>query len=102
MAQHLVAKVSDLPVGALQRIVVEGEWICLAHAEDGAFYAIADACTHEGYSLAEGEVLGDEIECPQHSSRFDLRTGQPTALPAVVPAHVYPVSVVGEEVYIQT
>jgi 3-phenylpropionate/trans-cinnamate dioxygenase ferredoxin subunit len=101
MAEHLVARVSDLPPGTLQLVEVDGEPICLARVDDGTIYAIADACTHEQYPLSEGEVLGNEIECPQHSSRFDLRTGQPTARPAVMPARVFPVTVIGEEVYIR-
>jgi 3-phenylpropionate/trans-cinnamate dioxygenase ferredoxin subunit len=101
MTDHLVAHLDDLPIGTLKRVEVDGEVICLARAMDGGVYAIGDACTHEGYSLSEGEVIGDEVECPQHSSRFDLPSGQVRALPATTPARVYAVRVAEEEVYIQ-
>ena len=65
--------------------------MCLAHAEDGNFYAINDVCTHENFLLSEGELFGLDVECPQHGSRFNLKTGKVTGLPAVMPAEVYPV-----------
>ncbi len=101
MARHAVAKVDELAVDSLRKVVVDGEEICLAHAEDGNFYAIGDVCTHEEYSLSEGELWGLEVECPAHGSRFNLQTGEVTGLPAVVPAKVYPVIVEGDDVYVE-
>jgi len=56
-----------------------------AHRDD--FYALGDRCSHEDYSLSEGEVWEDtvEIECPRHGSTFDLRDGTPCSLPATKP-----------------
>ena len=50
-------------------------------------YAIGDRCSHAEASLAEGEVWDLTVECPRHGSEFDLRTGEPRALPATVPVH---------------
>ncbi len=65
-----------------------------------SFFAIDDECSHEDYSLAEGEVWADEcqIECPRHGSTFDLRTGEPCSLPATQPVAVYGVEVDGDTV----
>ncbi len=41
------------------------------------------------------------IECPAHGSRFNVQTGQITGLPAVIPARVYPVTVEGDDVYVE-
>lgn len=101
MAKYPVARVDELPVASMKKVVVDGEEICLAHAEDGNFYAIGDVCTHEEYSLSEGELWGLEVECPAHGSRFHLATGAVTGLPAVVPARTYRVEVVGDEVYLE-
>ena len=101
MAKHLVGKIDELDVDTMRKLVVDGEEICLAHAEDGGFYAIGDVCTHEEYSLSDGELWALEVECPAHGSRFNLRTGQVTGLPAVIPARKYPVSVEGDDVYIE-
>jgi 3-phenylpropionate/trans-cinnamate dioxygenase ferredoxin subunit len=101
LAKHFVAKIEDLEVDTMQKVIVDGEEICLAHAEDGEYYAIGDICTHEEYSLSDGELWGLEVECPQHSSRFDLRDGHVTGLPAVVAARTYPVTVEGGDVYVE-
>ena len=74
--------------------------LCIAHADDGEFYAINDVCTHEEFNLSDGELWGLEVECPQHASRFDLRDGHVTGLPAVVATQSYPVTVEGGDVYV--
>lgn len=101
MAKHLVAKVDDLAVDTMRKVVLDGEEICLAHAEDGSYYALSDICTHEEYSLSEGELWGLDVECPAHGSRFNVQTGAVTGLPAVIPAKTYPVTVEGDDVYVE-
>jgi 3-phenylpropionate/trans-cinnamate dioxygenase ferredoxin component len=93
LTKHCVAALDELPVGSMRSVDVEGEPVCLAHADDGGFYAIGDVCTHEFYFLSEGTLEGTEVECPQHGSRFSLKTGKVTGLPAVIPAKTYPVSI---------
>jgi 3-phenylpropionate/trans-cinnamate dioxygenase ferredoxin subunit len=77
-----------------------GRTICLARNEQGAIFAINDECTHEKYSLSEGELIGNEIECPQHSSRFDLFNGKPTGLPAMIPVEVFATVIEGDDVFV--
>jgi 3-phenylpropionate/trans-cinnamate dioxygenase ferredoxin component len=101
LARHLVAKLDDLEVDTMQKLIIDGEEICLGHAEDGQYYAIGDVCTHEEYSLSDGELWGLDVECPAHGSRFSLLTGAVTGLPAVVPARTYPVTVEGDDVYVE-
>jgi 3-phenylpropionate/trans-cinnamate dioxygenase ferredoxin subunit len=60
---------------------------------DGVLYAIEDVCTHDGGSLADGEIAGCEIECPRHGARFDLRTGKVTAPPAYEDVDVFAVRI---------
>jgi 3-phenylpropionate/trans-cinnamate dioxygenase ferredoxin subunit len=56
--------------------------------------------------LSEGDVEefkgAPTIECWLHGSCFDLRTGEPTNLPATEPVDVYPVRVVGGDVLVDT
>jgi 3-phenylpropionate/trans-cinnamate dioxygenase ferredoxin subunit len=96
-----VASTADLPVGAMTRVEVGGVPVCLVHAEDGNFYAIDDTCSHEEYSLSEGELWDMTVECPRHGSRFDVRTGAVTGLPAVFPVKAYPVTVENGDIYIE-
>ena len=100
MSWHRVASVNEVPLDSQKLVDVENTPICLVHAEDGDWYAINDVCSHEDFSLSMGELWGLEIECPQHGSRFDLRTGNPNALPAVEPVPVYPGKVEDGDVYI--
>ena len=58
--------------------------LAIVHSS-GAFYAIADECSHAPIPLSEGDVGDGEIECYLHGSRFDLRTGEPIGLPATEP-----------------
>ena len=66
------------------------------------FYAIDDVCTHDGGPLAEGELIGCEIECPRHGARFDVRTGRPLCMPAIEPVAVHSVELRGDDIYVAT
>jgi 3-phenylpropionate/trans-cinnamate dioxygenase ferredoxin subunit len=101
LAKVRVASVSELPEDSLKRVDAGEVPVCLAHAEDGNLYALNDICTHEEFYLSEGELWGMDVECPQHGSRFNLATGKVTGLPAVIPATTYPVTVEGEDVFVE-
>jgi len=73
--------------------------VCLVRT-GGAVYALRDECTHQAVPLSEGEVADGTIECWLHGSRFDLRTGEPTGLPAIRPVPVYPLTIDGERVLV--
>ena len=94
-----VAAVGDIKPGKAIRVEIGDEPVAIFNV-DGALYAIGDTCTHEEASLSEGDVYGDCVECPLHGAEFDLKTGQPRTLPAVVPVATYPVKVEGEDVLV--
>ena len=85
-SEPLAVEVNDEPVA----IVKTG----------GDVYAIRDVCSHAEVPLSEGEVDGCTIECWLHGSRFDLRTGKPTGMPATEPVPVYPVKIEGGDVLV--
>lgn len=101
MAKVRVASVDEVPVESLRPVMAGDEEICLAHAEDGNFYAIGDVCTHENFLLSQGELFGLDVECPQHGSRFNLSDGRVTGLPAVFPAKTFRVTVEDGDVYVE-
>jgi 3-phenylpropionate/trans-cinnamate dioxygenase ferredoxin subunit len=80
-------------------VEVGGEPVAIVRAQ-GEVFAIRDVCSHAEVALSEGEVDGCTIECWLHGSRFDLRTGKPTGLPATEPVPVYPVKIEGGDVLI--
>ncbi|RAW03555.1 Rieske (2Fe-2S) protein [Pseudochryseolinea flava] len=65
-----------IQTGKPQLLIVNGKRICLALLDNG-FFAVQDACSHNGESLSKGNInyLG-EIICPWHNYRFDLRSGK--------------------------
>lgn len=101
MAKHFVtvAKKGYLEPGELMYVEVDDEPVVLINL-DGELYALNDICTHEEASLADGEIVGDEIECPLHGGAFNIRTGEPAAFPVAVAVEKYEVRVVGDEVQV--
>ena len=93
-----VASVSDLQPGEKMRVAYGDEDVGLFNIE-GAFFAISDVCTHDYGPLVDGELEGDEIECPRHGARFNVRTGEETP-PAYEPVPCYEVRVEGDDILI--
>ncbi len=100
MAFETVAKVSDTPPGTISVHEVDGVRIALCNV-NGRFYAIDDVCTHDGGPLDQGDLEGNLVECPRHGAKFDVTTGRPMTLPAVVPVKTYPVVVEGDDLKVE-
>jgi 3-phenylpropionate/trans-cinnamate dioxygenase ferredoxin component len=95
-----VCAVGAVAKGEAVAVAVDGTPVALVHADDDNFYAVYDECSHASIPLSEGEVDGCTLECWLHGSRFDLRTGEPTGLPATEPVPVYPVEIRDGDVYV--
>ena len=87
-----IALASELPAGERLFVTIEDKSIVVFNIA-GNLYAIADLCSHDNGPLGDGDVEGDEVICPRHGARFDIRTGKPIGLPAVVDIPAYPVRV---------
>jgi 3-phenylpropionate/trans-cinnamate dioxygenase ferredoxin subunit len=85
-----VCAAADVAKGEVVSVDLDGTPIALVHADDDRFYAVYDECSHAAVALSEGEVDGCTLECWLHGSRFDLRTGEPTGLPATEPCRSTP------------
>ena len=101
MSFENVGPVTDFAKGTALQVEIDGVEIAVVHADDDNFYAVRDECSHASVALSEGEVDGCTLECWLHGSRFDLRTGAPTGLPATKPVATYPVTVEGDDVHIK-
>ena len=88
-----VAALADLTPGEAIGIVACGIEIALGRDEDGGVHALEDICSHEEIALSDGDVEGCTLECWKHGSQFDLVTGRPLQLPAVLPVRVFPVRI---------
>jgi len=60
---------------------------------DETLYVLDDRCSHEEFSLSEGEVDVEtaEIECARHGAMFRLCDGAAVTLPATRPVAHYDV-----------
>ncbi len=94
-----VATRAELPNGARKLLEIDGRAIAVFNIA-GAYYAIADVCSHDDGPVAEGDLHDHEIECPRHGARFDVRTGKVLSFPAIVDIPAYPVKVEGDDILI--
>jgi 3-phenylpropionate/trans-cinnamate dioxygenase ferredoxin subunit len=88
-----VCAVEDIEPGTAISADVDGLRVAVVRTTRGEVYAIYDECSHQEVPLSEGEIEDCTVECWLHGSRFDLRTGQPTGLPATEPVPVYPTEI---------
>ena len=93
--------VSDVPVDEALGVTIGDYDVAVARDGDD-FYALQDLCSHAAVALSEGEVTDCTVECWLHGSRFDLRTGKPTGLPATEPVATFPIEVRDDSIFIDT
>ena len=98
-----VGALDDFESGAARQITTEGRVLVLVRIDEDV-YVLDDRCSHEDFSLAEGEVnvAEREIECARHGAMFRLSDGQPTSLPATRPVAHYDVVVANGRVSVVT
>jgi 3-phenylpropionate/trans-cinnamate dioxygenase ferredoxin subunit len=100
MSFEMVGAADDVAKGTVISVEVDGIDIAIVHADDDNFYAVRDECSHASVALSEGEIDGCTLECWLHGSRFDLRTGEPTGLPATEPVATFPVEIRDGDIYV--
>ncbi len=95
-----VAKKSEIANQSAKCVEIEGKRIALFNL-GGMFYAIDDTCAHEGGPLSEGDIEGEEIECPWHGARYNIKSGDVTAPPAPTGVTKYNVRLRGDAIEIE-
>jgi nitrite reductase/ring-hydroxylating ferredoxin subunit len=88
---------------------------------NGAVHALENKCPHLGLPLGRGRIEKDEIVCPFHGSRFNVRTGENTDWVAGIggmkipdwsrgllafgkkpaPVKTFPVTVEGQDIFVE-
>jgi 3-phenylpropionate/trans-cinnamate dioxygenase ferredoxin component len=99
VALEKVAQLSELADGQPERVEVGDVPVCLVRLGD-TVKAVHDTCSHQQWSLADGMVWGNGIECSLHGSTFDLDTGAPSSLPATKAIPTFPVELDGAAVLV--
>jgi nitrite reductase (NADH) small subunit len=72
-----VAELTSVPLGKA-RVVTIGRYEVALFNVDGNYYALENACPHQGGPIAEGWIENLTVTCPWHAWCFDLRTGNLT------------------------
>ena len=66
---------AGIPEGS-GRSVRAGERRLAVFRHDGRWFALDDACPHQGASLGEGLFHGGRVICPLHGWVFEVATGR--------------------------
>jgi 3-phenylpropionate/trans-cinnamate dioxygenase ferredoxin subunit len=87
-----IGTLSDYETGVPKQVRVGGRVLVVVRIDD-AVYVLDDRCSHEEFSLSEGEVDVElaEIECARHGAMFRLSDGAAVTLPATKPVAHYEV-----------
>jgi nitrite reductase/ring-hydroxylating ferredoxin subunit len=73
-----ISEFEDLEAGKL--VEVAGQSIAVFNIA-GKYYAIANTCPHRGGPLADGMMAGEEVICPWHGARFNVKTRSNRSVP---------------------
>jgi nitrite reductase/ring-hydroxylating ferredoxin subunit len=114
MAAHPVARTDEIPPGGRKVVEVERRSIGIFNVR-GNYYALRNACPHQGGPLCLGHVTGlissgrpgeyrwerdgEILVCPWHAWEFDITTGRSVFDPHETRVRSYPVSVEKVETY---
>ena len=99
MSFERACSLAEVPLDEALGVTIGRYDVAVARHEDEIF-AVQDLCSHAAVPLSEGEVDDCTVECWLHGSRFDLRTGKPTGLPATEPIATFPVDLRDGDVYV--
>ncbi len=99
MAFVKVATLAQVQKGSFTSVDYDGEPIALYNV-DGTIYATRDECSHDGGTLSGGTLEGMCVVCPRHGAKFDISTGEATALPAILSIDRYKVNVEGDDILV--
>ncbi|MGE0549927.1 MAG: FAD-dependent oxidoreductase [Kofleriaceae bacterium] len=91
----------DVPEGGSLLGHAHGEAVLMVRPAGGSeVFAVGATCTHYSGPLAEGRVVGTEVRCPWHHARFDVRTGEAVAAPALSPVGCWRVERSGDKLVV--
>lgn len=114
MAQHVVARVEEIPPGGRKIVRLEGREVGVFNL-GSRFYALKSSCPHQGARVCLGRVVGTTLpsdvyefhygkdgqilRCPWHSWEFDITTGESIFDPDVR-IKTYPVDIADGEIVV--
>jgi nitrite reductase/ring-hydroxylating ferredoxin subunit len=99
VAFRCVGKFEDFPLGQAREVVFGPRRIAIYRLE-GSIHAVKNVCPHQGDALHRAPPENGAAVCQSHGWRFDLRSGACLRGEKDARIAVYPVKLVGDEVWI--
>lgn len=94
-----VAEVGELSPGDMKMVEIGDDQILLVNV-GGKIHAIDDVCSHAYASLSDGDLNGEEVECPLHGSVFNVTTGEVIGPPADESLRVFNLRIEGQDILV--
>jgi len=92
-----VCAVNDVSPESPEVVEVDGQFVAVFES-DGEYYALDNACPHQGGPLGQGKVEDECVYCPWHGWQFDVETGE--HVQGIEDATSYEVTVDSGDVYV--
>ena len=90
----------ELSPGKMKSVEVGDDQVLLANV-GGTIYACDNLCTHALAPLADGDLDGEQVECPLHGSVFNVTTGEVIDPPADESLRVFQVRIEGQDILVR-
>jgi len=94
-----VASTKALTNGKMLGAEADGKPVLVVNL-GGKYYALGNVCTHMGCMLSDGMLKGESVQCPCHSSVFDIKTGNVIKGPAKKPEPVFQAKAEGDQILV--
>lgn len=85
---HKIGHLNDFKNNQIVSYIYDDREILTVKIENEIF-AVDNICSHAEEQLCKGSLIGNEIECPRHGARFNLKTGEVTEGPALLPIDTF-------------
>ena len=99
MSRLKVASLSQIKEGEMIAVDTSAGSIAVTRIGN-EICAFQNVCTHDDNPLDDGKIEGEEVICPRHGARFNIRTGAVCRMPATSDIEVYPAHLSGEDVFL--
>lgn len=94
-----VADVGEISPGDMMPVKVGDTEILIVNV-DGTIHACDDICSHSYAALSEGDLDGNEVQCPLHGAIFNVATGQVITPPATQNLRTFEVRIEGSDILV--
>jgi Na(+)-translocating NADH:ubiquinone oxidoreductase F subunit len=96
-----VCPVKELPAGDVIRFDFQGSTYAIYRTTENSYYGTDGICTHGNTHLAEGLLIGEQIECAKHNGRFNITDGSVKRPPVCVGLKTYAVKAENDSISIR-